>query len=331
MRRQRLILTGAILVSGTLGGFAFKGFPSMKVHADGMMSRWQRPTVTIPAYGQADEQNAQFFASTDLAPLVVDLHQWSHDESGFNGNDTPLDQLVRDKGWNFIRPALAGPNNTTKGCCSATVIDGIRAAIDYAKANGHVDAKRIYVVGVSGGGYTALCAAASGKVPAKAFYAWASITDLGSWYNEHATGQYGSDVKQCTGSGLSLNRAEANRRSPFHMPLGSAPVNIYAGIHDGFTGSVPITHSVKLFNRYAQSFAPDQAISADVQVQMLEGREGPDTVKANRIGDRLIHLERRAGPATINIFEGGHEMLARPLIDAIAADAADRPLQVAQR
>lgn len=296
----------------------------MKAKATAFRSELGQSYVQIAASGQAGAQRAQFISARDTAPLIVDLHQWGEDERGHAGNDVPLDDLVYERGWNFIRPALAGPNRTPKACCSEAVIDGIVAAIRYAQEHGRVDPSRIYVVGASGGGYTALCAAASGKVHARAFYAWASITDLDAWYREHITDNYGADVRKCTGSLGTFNTAEADRRSPFHMPLSQTPVRIYAGIHDGFSGSVPITHSVKLFNRYAAAYSPAQTISSDDQLTMIERRQGPDTEAGRRIGGRLIHLQRQAGPASIEIFEGGHEMLARPTIEAIAADVQRR-------
>jgi poly(3-hydroxybutyrate) depolymerase len=324
MRLNWLRLCGLLILAAVAGGVAVRGLPGMKARAVAVLDRVQRPGVLVPAGGQAAAQKAQFFAAPKTAPLIVDLHQWSQDERGYAGDDAPLDGLVRARGWNFIRPALAGPNRTPDACCSRGVIDGIVAAIEYAKTYGKVDPERIYVLGVSGGGYTTLCAAASGRVPARAFYAWASITDLAAWYREHAADQYGADVLQCTASHGLLNEAEAGRRSPIHMPLSSRPVHLYAGINDGFTGSVPITHSVALFNRYAAAYAPRQTISPELQVRMLDRREGSETPLGRRIGDRLIHLRRQAGPAEIQIFEGGHEILARPLVAAIAADAARR-------
>ncbi|TCM21463.1 prolyl oligopeptidase family protein [Novosphingobium sp. PhB165] len=322
--KKMYLAAGVASVFFVLGGVAVAALPkvnSVFTEFASNIGRPGQPEVTIPAFGMAQQQKAQFFSAGQMAPLIVDLHQWSEDESGYAGNDEPLDKLVLARGWNFIRPALAGPNRTPSACCSTAVIDGIRAAIKYATENGKVDVSRIYVVGVSGGGYTALCAAASGKINARGFYAWASITDLNTWYEAHSRDHYGADVLQCTGSKGALNTAEANRRSPYFMPLSTAPVHIYAGVHDGFTGSVLPSHSIKMFNRYAQQYAPNESISPDAELRMLEGRRGPDADEGKTIGGRLIHAERQAGPASVVIFEGGHEMLARPMVEQIAKDA----------
>jgi poly(3-hydroxybutyrate) depolymerase len=282
------------------------------------------PTVTVPAYASAPKQLARFWSASTKAPLVVDLHQWSTDQSGFNGDDVRFDLEVRKLGWNFVRPALAGKNNSPHACCSAEVLDGISASIQFAESQGKVDRSAIYIVGVSGGGYTTLCAYMSGKVHARAMIAWASITDLAVWHAQHTADQYGKDVESCTGSSAGkLNLPECSKRSPISLGNGQpdTPVYIFAGIHDGFTGSVPITHSVRLFNRLADLYGlPSQKIDDATLIEMLDRRVGPDSTKGKKIGGRLIHLERVAGAAHLTVFEGGHEMLTRATVPILVGD-----------
>ena len=59
------------------------------------------PTVTVPAYASAPAQLARFWSASVKAPLIVDLHQWSTDQSGFNGDDVRFDLEIRKLGWNF--------------------------------------------------------------------------------------------------------------------------------------------------------------------------------------------------------------------------------------
>jgi hypothetical protein len=252
------------------------------------------------------------------------LHQWSTDQTGFNGDDVRFDLEVKKLGWNFVRPALAGKNNNPGACCSAEVVDGILASIRFAKQHGKVDASAIYVVGVSGGGYTALCAYMSSKVHARAMIAWAAITDLAVWHAQHAADQYGRDVELCTGStGGKLDIEECRKRSPMTMGVGQqeTPVYIFAGIHDGFTGSVPITHSVRLFNRLAELYgSPGQKVDDATLIEMLDRRVGPDSAQGKKMGGRLVHLERSAAAAHLTIFEGGHEMLTHATIPILTKD-----------
>lgn len=321
--RTNLLILFGFLISAAIGIVAGVFAPSAIAKLSDYAHRFGRPgdVVLIPKSGTSDSQYARFFSAEKLSPLVVDLHQWSESEAGYAGNDAALDVLVAEKGWNFIRPALAGPNRSVKACCSSAIIDGINAAITYALENGKVDSKRIYVVGVSGGGYTSLCAASSGKVNARAFYAWASVTDLVTWQRAHAGDRYGADVLQCTGSKETLNVAEAQRRSPFYQPLASQPVHMYAGVNDGFEGSVLSSHSIKMFNRYALEHDPGQAVTYSELLNVVEGRFGPDSGSKSYIGGRQVHLARRAGPASLVLFEGGHEMLAKPMLDEMVRDS----------
>ena len=116
----------------------------------------------------------------------------------------------------------------------------------------------------------------SGKVHARAMIAWASITDLAAWHEQHPADQYGRDVESCTGSSAGkLNLPECAKRSPISMGNGQpdTPVYIFAGIHDGFTGSVPITHSVRLFNRLAELYgAPGRKVDDGTLIEMLDRR-----------------------------------------------------------
>jgi len=312
-------LVGLALTSGfATGGSGLneKGGPSAPEEGP--------PTVTIPAYASAPPQLAQFWSASVKAPLVVDLHQWSTDQSGFDGDDVRFDLEIRKLGWNFVRPALAGKNNNTHACCSAEVLDGILASIQFADAQGKLDKSAIYIVGVSGGGYTTLCAYMSGKVHARAMLAWASITDLAAWHAQHAGDQYGKDVESCTGSSAGkLDLQECTKRSPLTMGNGQpdTAVYIFAGIHDGFTGSVPITHSVRLFNRLAELYgSPGQKVDDATLIEMLDRRVGPDSAKGKKIGGRLVHLERSVGGAHLTIFEGGHEMLTHATIPILIRD-----------
>jgi hypothetical protein len=87
------------------------------------------PTIKISSYDSAPDQLGRFESAAIKSPLVVDLHQWSTNESGYIGDDERFDLAVKHMGWNFIRPALAGPNNNPASCCSDIVLSGIEAAI----------------------------------------------------------------------------------------------------------------------------------------------------------------------------------------------------------
>lgn len=199
------------------------------------------PIVKIPIAG-----DAYYKAGKPGAPLVVDLHYWSDGFRGYTGTDEPLDKAVITKGWHFVRPHLGGKNNKPETCCSKHVIDGVRAAIDYAKANGKVG--RVYVVGGSGGAYTGMCAARSG-VEADGWHLWSGVYDLVQWYGEIGKDK-AQDIRQCTSSKGVLNVTEARKRSPIYMTgQPKAPVLLYAGTNDKI---VPPSHS----RRMAEALTP---------------------------------------------------------------------------
>lgn len=288
------------------------------------------PTVTYQLGTVGNRQKARFLAAATTAPLVVDLHQWGGDERGANGDDERFDLAVQARGWNFIRPNLEGPNDHPRACCSGDVIAEINGTIDYALRHAPVDPAAIYIVGESGGAYTALCGYMSGKIRARAFFAWAPITDLAAWRREHPHDRYGQDVEACTGSTRGkLNVEECRRRSPMTMGRGQpeTPLYLFAGVHDGTTGStrttgsVPFSHSIRLFNFLAMTQGRTGSRIDDATLLRLEEhRSGPDTERNLLIGGRRIHLYRRTGNVHLTVFEGEHEMLSSPTVKLIAAD-----------
>lgn len=276
------------------------------------------PTVEIPSNGMAGVQPALHLAAKERAPLVVDLHSWRGTYDSYTGNDFALHKAAQSLGWNFIRPNLTGPNDSPEACCSGAVIDGINAAIDFAKAHGPVDENAVFVVGASGGGYTTLCALMSGEVKAAAFYSWVPISDLVAWHAQRP--DYAVDIRQCTSSGDALDVEEARRRSPLHwrVPPIEAEVKIYAGIHDGWLATVPITHSVAMYNR----LAPASPVTAEELQQLLELRSGPQSMSATKIVGRQVHLTRSEGEVSLTVFEGGHEALTEQIVIDIQARMA---------
>lgn len=281
--------------------------------------RFHRERVQIPAKGEVPTQSARLVIASRLAPLIVDLHNWSGTDRELSGIPEPLVEAVRQKGWNYVRPALLGPNGTPGGCCGSRVIDAVEAAIDFAASRAPVDREAVFLVGESGGGYTALCALMSGRIPARAVYAWAAISDLVAWHSEPAGARYAADIRACTRSGPTLDETEARRRSPLHMPMPPegrrAPLKLYAGIHDGWTGSVPITHSIRMFNRLAAERGPDDMVDEATVSQLVEKRSLAEAAYTP-VSGRKVHLRRAVDGAELAIFEGGHEMLT----DTVIAD-----------
>jgi lysophospholipase L1-like esterase/pimeloyl-ACP methyl ester carboxylesterase len=262
-------------------------------------------------------QKAWFYTSSrkEPQPLIISLHTWSGD---FNQED-PVAKEVQLRNWNYIHPNFRGPNNSPEACVSDLVISDLRDAILFAVKNANVDTSNIHIIGVSGGGYATLAAYLKLDYPVKSFSSWAGISDLESWYWESKGRglRYANDVEQVTTGGKGFSASDARKRSPIYMPFDpglrkGASLHIYAGIHDGYTGSVPVSQSVTFFNRILRERFPQSSgrqISDSVIISLLSKQINPNPDTAFTLGGRDVHLYREAPGLSLTLFEGTHEML----------------------
>ena len=168
--------------------------------------------------------------------------------------------------------------------------------------------------------------------PVKSFSAWAPISDLEAWYWESKArgNKYAGHIEQATGSvGETFDAAEARRRSPLYGVIPrkqrrTSQLFIYEGVHDGYTGSVPVTHAINMYNRVVgdwkyglaqseaanrQAFVHADLVSEDEIIRLLTLRCEPKADPTLKLGDRQIWLQREAANTRLVIFEGTHEML----------------------
>lgn len=245
-------------------------------------------------------------------PLLVSLHTWS---GGYEQKDAFADFALANE-WHYIRPHFRGPNRTPEACLSELAVGDVEDAIDWALAEWEVDPAEIVIRGASGGGMATCGMFMKTRHVVKAFHAWVPISDVARWYYESRArdSHYADEILQCVGVDAEgrLNVAEAHRRSPLHMPIPEKPsgkLHIYTGIHDGYKGSVPISHSILLFNRLAAHFgAADQQVSAEVGLDLLSRAATLDP-DLPLIHGRAQYLYRESPYATLSIFEGAHEGL----------------------
>ena len=270
------------------------------------------PEVGISSSVDSTIQRAMF-VSTEAPtprPLLVVLHSWS-------GSYTSADPLMAGAvaaGGNYIHPDFRGPNRHPDACLSAKALADIDDAIQYAIDRGRVDMDNIFVVGASGGGYATLGLYLKTRHPVRLFMAWVPISDLTSWYwqSKNRDNKYADDILLCVSRTGLYDEEEARARSPLYWEIperAGARLEIFAGINDGYTGSVPVSHSILFFNKLADHFGRPEARVSDTELVKLLSR-GIETVpNPQRMEGRAIVYSRDIPEASLTVFEGGHEIL----------------------
>lgn len=311
------------VVAFFFGGIVVHYLPSIKainiskinLWDNTLASEWNDGFSLIKIRSSADGslQRAYFFSTSlkTLKPLIVSLHTWSGD---YSQND-PLAAMAKQAGWNYIHPDFRGPNWTVDACLSNKALTDIDDAIQYAKDNGSVDTKNIFVVGVSGGGYAVLGSYLKSVHNIKAFLAWAPISDLSAWFHQsrNRNDKYARHILQCTSDGIVFDQYKAIDRSPLFWNIPNknlqGRLEIYAGIDDGYTGSVPISHSILFFNRLVShyGYADKEVGEGDIVELLTHGYEKRGLLR--KIDDREVIYEKDSGLVSLVIFEGSHEML----------------------
>lgn len=262
--------------------------------------------VEIVSSEDSSKQYAYFLAAKDKSPLIVSLHTWSAD---YQQNDPMSDKALK-QGWNYIHPDFRGANNSTDACLSELVISDIDDSISYAIDNGNVDLDNVFIVGVSGGGYTALGSYLRTKHKINTFFSWVPISDLSKWFQQSLSRKqkYSIDILRCTDSEKELNLSEAVKRSPLYWEIPSKLQNIeiYAGIKDGYFGSVPVSHSIDFYNKIAALDDKSMIVTPAESMSIMSKGIFEST---QMIDDRKLLFNKKSSHASITIFDGGHEML----------------------
>lgn len=263
-----------------------------------------------------------FDSSGKPAPVLVSLHSWS---GNLEQRNEPLERLANERGWIVLQPNFRGRNDHPEACGSELAQQDIIDAVDWVKQNYPVDRNRIYLSGNSGGGHMTMMMVARHPDVWAAASAWVGISDLAAWYRKHSAPDDGYGqmmLKVCGGKPADSEAVDEQyrQRSPLnylHQAVG-VPIDIAAGVHDGYTGSVPTRHSLEAFNAIAKADGSPIITEAEIaQIGRPDGRlDSPrtsDTVEDESFG-RTIYLRRHAKHARVTIFEGGHEGIATAVI-----------------
>jgi hypothetical protein len=272
-------------------------------------------------------QQAYFYAthSKTPKPLIISLHTW-----GGNYKQTDiLGKAAVEKDWNYIHPDFRGANNNSEACGSYQVISDIDDAISYALKNANTDSLNVNVIGASGGGYATLLAYMRSTKNIRSFSAWVPISNLEDWYYESLERDisYAKDLSLVTtGNTVNFNPAEARSRSPFFMTTPvkmriNSNLNIFCGINDGYSGSVPISQSINFYNKVVGDFdtmAIDSKVGEQVEDLLIKRQYLCKSKSNKKIGDRKIIFQiNYKDKVSLTIFEGGHEILESAAFDHI--------------
>lgn len=319
---KRLLLLIALFVPV----FAFSVEPEWD---DTSVRRWPEgfSVVEIPSSVDGKIQKAYFHkASKPGQPLLICLHSWS-------ATFRQLDRLLPDvlaEDWNYIHPDFRGANRTPEAMVSDLVIADIDDAIDYALKNSSADHSQVHIIGASGGGLATLACYMKSRFDAASYSAWVPISDLEEWYYE-SLGRgavYAEHILSSCRDGK-LDSEELHRRSPLYAPFpkerrNGSPLFIYTGIHDGYNGSVPIVHSINMYNRLVgelkyktadlekiskKAEKDEDLVSRKCVVKLLSCRCNPDADPSVEILGRHVWYSNSYGGVNLVIFEGKHEQL----------------------
>ncbi len=283
--------------------------------------------VKIPSSADGKQQPAYFLPApqgADKVPVMVSLHTWS---AGFEQRD-PLASLAKKAGWIYIHPHFRGPNRTTDACLSPKALADIDDAISYALSHGHADTRRVFVVGASGGGHATLGTYLRSRHDILLFLAWVPISDLAAWHGEslaRGNKNYAANIVKCTSDGAELDVAEARHRSPLYM---EGPVRerrrleIFAGINDGHKGSVPVSQSLRFFNRLAGQYGQPEKLASEEEIARLMSRSVKADPALGKVGDRAVFFKRTVPGVEVTIFDGKHEMVVEACFKRMLEEVA---------
>ena len=292
--------------------------------------------VRIRSTADQTEQPALWWTpgdARDAIPLLVGLHTWSGDFQQ-TASSTPYWEWCRQQGWHFIHPNFRGVNRTPQALGSDLAVQDVVDAVNWAKSNANVDARRIYLIGVSGGGHLALLMAGRHPEIWAGVSAWCGIFDVARWHAEHTKNgkpdRYASDIESVLGGAPDTagRQADARHRSPAKWLAGATgvPLDIAAGLHDGRAGSVPFRHSLDAYNTVVPADAriSGSAIAAFYETQRLPAglsAPAPDALYGSRPPVFRIHH----GNTRVTIFEGRHEIIHEAALNWLQLQVKGQP------
>jgi acetyl esterase/lipase len=330
-----LLLPTALMAYEPSNQLARETFPLPSGLRGGVIPGWPEAVQVVQIRSSADGslQPSLFYcpAKDKPVPLLVALHTWSSD---YRQPDPGYARWCTAKGWALMHPNFRGPNNSPDAMGSEYVVQDILDAVAYATNHAAIDPERIYLMGGSGGGYASLLMAGRAPEVWAGVSAWVPIFDLSDWHRECTRAQrnYAQMMENACGgapgSSPEVDRQYRERSASTYLAKAlKVPLDINTGIHDGHTGSVPVSHALRAFNLLAM---PENQLSATDIVYITSKRAIPISLSSEHLDDPLyrdkpVRFRRTSGNARITIFEGGHEIIVEAGLQWLAQQRRSQP------
>ena len=94
-------------------------------------------------------------------------------------------------------------------------------------------------------------------------------------------------------------------------------MEIYAGIHDGHEGSVPVSHSITFFNKMVNAFGRENETVSESDQHRLLCKDWDASSDHGVIDGRNIVFARSIPGVRLTLFDGGHEMLSEHCLNRL--------------
>jgi lysophospholipase L1-like esterase len=302
---------------------------SQKVPWDDVQSKkWPSESFKVELASQFDgsmQPAVAYKAWAANRPLLISLHTWSGD---YLQEDSLVIHAI-EADYNYIHPHFRGPNNQPMACGSKAAMQDLEDAIEYGIKVMGANPDEVHIIGVSGGGYMTVICYMQLKFPVMSFSSWVGISNLGDWYYESKgrRQKYADDILKSLGKGEIFDAGEAQKRSPiFQKPsMQKGSLHLYAGIHDGYQGPVPVSQTLQFYNKVVADLYPKES-KALIREQTIVDILASQTSRKPypyMLGDRQVHLFQKKGPVSITIFEGKHEMVVPVALQLVPVGKSD--------
>lgn len=276
----------------------------------------EQPLLWLPPEGDGDR------------PLLVILHSWSSNYLQHAG--IPYALWAQENGWAVIAPDYRGRNDDADAIGSELAVQDVVDAIDFAVAQGGVDATRVFAVGYSGGGMMGLLLAGRHPDKVTAVAAWGAVYDLIDFYQQsrNAGRHYYWEIAAACGGDPRREGfepyQECLRRSPMTY-LDTAreegvPVYLAQGLWDGI---VSPRHSARAYNQLAD---PEDRLTDDQIASLGQWRVPIDLIDPLTAesyfedGDPQVLVSIESAAVKLVYFQASHDMVYQATMRWFASD-----------